>query len=94
MKQTKRVALASRKALAFAAAATTLFAGLTLGTAVTPEAEASTTTRDSYADTVGNPTFEAARKKYGLPKDTSSTPSAPVPPPSASGRPVAPTTPM
>ncbi|WP_236028256.1 Ig-like domain-containing protein, partial [Bifidobacterium pongonis] len=69
MKQTKRVALASRKALAFAAAATTLFAGLTLGTAVTPEAEASTATRDSYADTVGNPTFEAARKKYGLPKD-------------------------
>ncbi|MGR6875282.1 alpha-amylase family glycosyl hydrolase, partial [Bifidobacterium angulatum] len=69
MKQTKRVALASRKALAFAAAATTLFAGLTLGTAVTPEAEASTATRDSYADTVGNPTFEAARQKYGLPKD-------------------------
>ena len=69
MKQTKRVALASRKALAFAAAATTLLAGLTLGTAVTPEAEASTATRDSYTDTVGNPTFEAARKKYGLPKD-------------------------
>ena len=41
MKQTKRVALASRKALTFAAAATTLFAGLTLGTAATPEAEAS-----------------------------------------------------
>ena len=64
-----RVAAISKKAVAFAAAATTLLAGLTLGTAVTPEAQASTVTRDSYSDTVGNPTFEAARKKYGLPKD-------------------------
>ena len=31
--------------------------------------QASAATRDSYADTVGNPTFEAARQKYGLPKD-------------------------
>ena len=69
MKQSATLAHLSKKAVAFAAAATTLLAGLTLGTAVTPEAQASTATRDSYADTVGNPTFEAARKKYGLPKD-------------------------
>ena len=69
MKQSATLAHLSKKAVAFAAAATTLFAGLTLGTAVTPQAQASTATRDSYADTVGNPTFEAARQKYGLPKD-------------------------
>ena len=69
MKQSATLAHLSKKAVAFAAAATTLLAGLTLGTAVTPEAQASTATRDSYSDTVGNPTFEAARKKYGLPKD-------------------------
>ena len=69
MKQSATLARLSKKAVAFATAVTTLFAGLTLGTAVTPQAQASTATRDSYSDTVGNPTFEAARQKYGLPKD-------------------------
>lgn len=67
MKPSARLAHLSKKTVAFLAAATTLFAGLSLATA-TPQ-QASAATRDSYADTVGNPTFEAARQKYGLPKD-------------------------
>ena len=67
MKQSATLARLSKKTVAFLAAATTLFAGLSIST-VAPQ-EASAATRDSYADTVGNPTFEAARKKYGLPKD-------------------------
>ncbi|WP_281775460.1 Ig-like domain-containing protein [Bifidobacterium ruminantium] len=67
MKQSATLARLSKKTVAFLAAATTLFAGLSLSTAAPQEASAAT--RDSYADTVGNPTFEAARQKYGLPKD-------------------------
>ena len=67
MKQSVKLARLSKKTVAFLAAATTLFAGLSLSTAAPQEASAAT--RDSYADTVGNPTFEAARQKYGLPKD-------------------------
>ena len=67
MKQSATLARLSKKTVAFLAAVTTLLAGLSISTAAPQEASAST--RDSYADTVGNPTFEAARKKYGLPKD-------------------------
>ena len=67
MKQSATLAHLSKKTVALLAAATTLFAGLSISTAAPQEASAAT--RDSYADTVGNPTFEAARKKYGLPKD-------------------------
>ena len=67
MKQSATLARLSKKTVALLAAATTLFAGLSISTAAPQEASAAT--RDSYADTVGNPTFEAARKKYGLPKD-------------------------
>ena len=67
MKQSATLARLSKKTVALLAAATTLFAGLSISTAAPQEASAAT--RDSYADTVGNPTFEDARKKYGLPKD-------------------------
>ena len=67
MKQSATLARLSKKTVALLAAATPLFAGLSNSTAAPQEASAAT--RDSYADTVGNPTFEAARKKYGLPKD-------------------------
>ena len=67
MKQSATLARLSKKTVAFLAAATTLLAGLSLATAAPQQASAAT--RDSYADTVGNPTFEAARQKYGLPKD-------------------------
>ena len=67
MKQSATLARLSKKTVALLAAATTLFAGLSISTAAPQEASAAT--RDSYADTVGNPTFEVARKKYGLPKD-------------------------
>ena len=67
MKQSATLARLSKKTVAFLAAATTLLAGLSLATAAPQQANAAT--RDSYADTIGNPTFEAARQKYGLPKD-------------------------
>ena len=67
MKQSATLARLSKKTVAFLAAATTLLAGLSLATAAPQQASAAT--RDSYADTIGNPTFEAARQKYGLPKD-------------------------
>ena len=43
----------------------TVFGGL----AVASVSAQASTDRNSYADTVGNPTFEAARKKYGLTKE-------------------------
>ena len=61
MKQSATLARLSKKTVALLAAATTLFAGLSISTAAPQEPSAAT--RDSYADTVGNPTFEAARKK-------------------------------
>ena len=67
MKQSATLARLSKKTVAFLAAATTLLAGFSLATAAPQQANAAT--RDSYADTIGNPTFEAARQKYGLPKD-------------------------
>ena len=67
MKQSATLARLSKKTVAFLAAATTLLAGLSLATAAPQQANAAT--RDSYADTIGNPTFEATRQKYGLPKD-------------------------
>ena len=67
MKQSATLARLSKKTVAFLAVATTLLAGLSLATAAPQQANAAT--RDSYADTIGNPTFEAARQKYGLPKD-------------------------
>ena len=67
MKQSATLARLSKKTVAFLAAATTLLAGLSFATAAPQQANAAT--RDSYADTIGNPTFEAARQKYGLPKD-------------------------
>ena len=67
MKQSATLARLSKKTVAFLAAATTLLAGLSLATAAPQQANAAT--RDSYVDTIGNPTFEAARQKYGLPKD-------------------------
>ena len=67
MKTHVKLAKISKKTVAFIAAATTLFAGLSISSAAPQQASAAT--RDSYADTVGNPTFEAARQKYGLPKD-------------------------
>lgn len=63
MKQSATLARLSKKTVAFLAAATTLLAGLSLATAAPQQANAAT--RDSYADTIGNPTFEAARQKYG-----------------------------
>ena len=67
MKQSATLARLSKKTVAFLAAATTLLAGLSFATVAPQQANAAT--RDSYADTIGNPTFEAARQKYGLPKD-------------------------
>ena len=67
MKTHVKLAKISKKTAAFIAAATTLFAGLSISSAAPQQASAAT--RDSYADTVGNPTFETARQKYGLPKD-------------------------
>lgn len=67
MKTHVKLAKISKKTAAFIAAATTLFAGLSISSAAPQQASAAA--RDSYADTVGNPTFEAARQKYGLPKD-------------------------
>lgn len=70
----------SKKIVAMVASAASLaaFAGVGTYTAVSANAASTVTaaasstssgTRDSYADTVGNATFEAARQKYGLAKD-------------------------
>ena len=53
MKQSATLARLSKKTVAFLAAATTLLAGLSLATAAPQQANAAT--RDSYADTIGNP---------------------------------------
>ena len=55
----------SKKLAVGATALATVFGGLAVASVF---AQASTD-RNSYADTVGNPTFEAARKKYGLTKE-------------------------
>ena len=55
----------SKKLAVGATALATVFGGL----AVASVSAQASTGRNSYADTVGNPTFEAARKKYGLTKE-------------------------
>ena len=55
----------SKKLAVGATALATVFGGL----AVASVSAQASTDRSSYADTVGNPTFEAARKKYGLTKE-------------------------
>ena len=66
MKQSATLARLSKKTVAFLAAATTLLAGLR---SLRPHRSRPTPPPgDSYADTIGNPTFEAARQKYGLPE--------------------------
>ncbi|KFI49647.1 Ig-like domain-containing protein [Bifidobacterium biavatii] len=56
----------SKKTATWLAVTATMFAGLTATTAATIHTAEAATTRDSYSDTVGNATFEAARKQYGL----------------------------
>ena len=58
-----------RKAVASFAALATLLTGGVIAATATQTATAATTTRDSYSDTVGNATFEAAREQYGLAKE-------------------------
>ncbi|MGO4922443.1 Ig-like domain-containing protein [Bifidobacterium choerinum] len=65
---TGRLAGIRKKAVAGLVAAATLLGGLSLGMAATQTASAAPL-RDSYAETVGNASFEAARNKYGLTKD-------------------------
>ena len=55
----------SKKLAVGATALATVFGGL----AVASVSAQASTDRNSYANTVGNPTFEAARKKYGLTKE-------------------------
>ena len=55
----------SKKLAVGATALATVFGGL----AVASVSAQASTDRNSYADTVGNPTFEATRKKYGLTKE-------------------------
>ena len=55
----------SKKLAVGATALATVFGGL----AVASVSAQASTDRNSYADTVGNPTFDAARKKYGLTKE-------------------------
>ena len=55
----------SKKLAVGATALATVFGGL----AVASVSAQASTDRNSYADTVGNPTFEAARKEYGLTKE-------------------------
>ena len=52
-----------RKAVASFAALATLLTGGVIAATATQTATAATTTRDSYSDTVGNATFEAAREQ-------------------------------
>ena len=55
----------SKKLAVGATALATVFGGL----AVASVSAQASTDRNSYADTVGNPTFEAAREQYGLTKE-------------------------
>ena len=57
-----------KKTVAGFIAAATLFGGMSLGMTAVETASAAPL-RDSYSDTIGNATFEAARNKYGLTKD-------------------------
>lgn len=57
-----------KKTMAGVVAAATLLGGMSLGMAA-PETASAAPLRDSYAETVGNASFEAARNKYGLTKD-------------------------
>lgn len=65
---TGRLAGIRKKTVAGLVAAATLLGGLSLGMATTQTASAAPL-RDSYAQTVGNASFEAARNKYGLTKN-------------------------
>lgn len=57
-----------RKTIAGLVATATLLGGLSLSAGAVETASAAPL-RDSYSDTVGNASFEAARNKYGLTKD-------------------------
>ncbi|KFI49646.1 Ig-like domain-containing protein [Bifidobacterium biavatii] len=57
------IAKFTKKTVAWLAAAATLFGGMSVATM---SASADTGVTDSYANTRGNATFEAAREKYGL----------------------------
>ncbi len=57
-----------KKTIAGILATATLLGGLSLSAGATQTASAAPL-RDSYSDTVGNASFEAARNKYGLTKD-------------------------
>ena len=65
---TGRLAGIRKKTVAGLVAAATLLGGMSLGMAATETASAAPL-RDSYAETVGNASFEAARNKYGLTKN-------------------------
>ncbi|WP_235341369.1 Ig-like domain-containing protein [Bifidobacterium boum] len=72
MLSTKIVAMVASVAslAAFAGVGTYTATSANAASTVTSTASATSSgTRDSYADTVGNATFEAARQKYGLAKD-------------------------
>ena len=72
MLSTKIVAMVASVASLAAFAGVGTYTATSANAASTVTSTASTTssgTRDSYADTVGNATFEAARQKYGLAKD-------------------------
>ncbi|EFA22172.1 alpha amylase, catalytic domain protein [Bifidobacterium gallicum DSM 20093 = LMG 11596] len=56
-----------KKAIAGLLAVATMGAGLAVSVSQPEAAQAAT--RDSYSDTIGNPSFEAARNKYGLTKN-------------------------
>jgi len=58
-----------KKIVAGLAAVTTLCASLGLSAGFNVETASAAPLRDSYSDTVGNASFEAARNKYGLTKD-------------------------
>ena len=57
-----------KKTIAGLLAAATLLGGLSLSAGAVKTASAAPL-RDSYSDTIGNASFEAARNKYGLTKD-------------------------
>ena len=59
----------TKKAIAWLAAAATLFGGMSVA-AMSANADEGVT--DSYSNTVGNATFEAAREQYGLTKSMNS----------------------
>ena len=68
MSLTGRLKGIRKKTVAGFIAAATLFGGMSLGMTAVETASAAPL-RDSYSDTVGNASFEAARNKYGLTKD-------------------------